>query len=109
IPKRDAVDDFVSDMLSQADDEERAHRMSDPHARQFQIGVSDVQGEVPIEASSAPEKEDKQAALRKKVPPKRPPGKLPPPPPLTAESSVLAAEQTLQKIFEKPKQTPPKR
>jgi pSer/pThr/pTyr-binding forkhead associated (FHA) protein len=100
----DAVDDFVSDLLAQADEEERATRLSTPELRQFQLDAKDTREEEPAE----PEEEDREAALRKKLPAKKPPGKLPPPPTITAESSVSAAEQTLQKIFEKPKPKGPK-
>ncbi|MBC8353007.1 MAG: FHA domain-containing protein [Planctomycetes bacterium] len=102
--KSDPVDDFVSDMLAQADEEERAVRLSDPELRQFHLDPNKSSDDEPAE----PEEEDKLAAMRKKLPPKKPPGKLPPPPTFTAESSVSAAEATLQKIFEKPKPKGPK-
>lgn len=96
--KQDPVDEFVSEMLAQADEEERVVRMSDPVLRQFHLEPDEPNNE-PAE----PEKEDKLTAMRKKVPQKKPPGKLPPPPAITAESSTSAAAETLKKIFEKPK------
>ncbi|MEO8493703.1 MAG: FHA domain-containing protein [Planctomycetota bacterium] len=101
--KADEVDDFVSELLGQADEEERAVRMADPELRQFHLDSS----EPPSDDQAEPEKEDKLTALRKKLPPKRPPGKLPPAPEITAKSSVSAAEETLKKIFEKPKPNRP--
>ncbi len=100
----DPVDDLVSDMLSQADEEERASRMADPELRQFHLdpNVADA-AEQP-----EPEEEDKLTRLRKKLPPKKPPGKLPPAPSITADSTISAAQQTLEKIFEKPKPKGPK-
>ncbi len=96
--KADPVDEFVSEMLAQADEEERAVRKSDPELRQYHLEPNKPNTAEPV----APEKEDKLTALRKKVPPKKKPGKLPPPPAITAESSTSAAEETLKKIFEKP-------
>ena len=97
--KSDAVDDYVSDMLAQADEEERVTRMSTPELRQFQLDTKKNSED----ETASPVEEDREAALRKKLPKKKPPGKLPQQPSITAESSVSAAEQTLQKIFEKPK------
>lgn len=97
VAKSDSVDDFVSDMLAQADEEERASRMASPEMRQFHLDPNAA-----TEKSADEEKEDRLEALRKKLPQKKPPGKLPPKPSMTAESSVSAAEQTLEKIL-KPK------
>ena len=97
--KGDPVDDFVSDLLAQADEEERAVRRSDPELRQFHLDPNETNDAEQVE----PEKEDKLTALRKKLPQKKPPGKLPPPLAITAESSTSAAAETLKKIFEKPK------
>ncbi len=101
--KADEVADFVSELLVQADKEERAVRMADPKLRQFHLDPSEPDGDEQAE----PKKEDKLTALRKKLPPKRPPGKLPRAPEITSESSVSAAEETLKKIFEKPKPNRP--
>ncbi len=102
--KADPVDDFVSDMLVEADEAERVTRLADPRLRQFQVDPNQPHDAPPAESEPA----DKLAALRKKVPTKRPPGKLPPPPSITADSTISAAEQTLKKIFEKPKPKQPK-
>lgn len=101
--KSDPVDEFVSDMLVQADEEERASRMADPEVRQFHLDPNKAAEQLP-----EPVEEDRLTALRKKLPQKKPPGKLPPPPAITADSTISAAEQTLQKIFEKPKPKGPK-
>lgn len=100
--KADAVDDYVSDMLAQADEEERATRMATPELRQFHLNANDA-----INEPAEPEEDDRATALRKKLPQKKPPGKLPPKPSITAESSVSAAEQTLEKLL-KPKPKGPK-
>jgi pSer/pThr/pTyr-binding forkhead associated (FHA) protein len=103
--KADAVDDFVSDLLVQADEEEREIRRADPELRQFHLDPN--QPKEPEQAEPE-EEEDRLAALRKKIPPKKPPGKLPPPPSISADSTISAAEQSLEKIFEKPKPKGPK-
>lgn len=100
--KADKVDEFVSEMLAQADEEERATRIADPELRQFHLDPNETD-ETDDHEQIEPEETDKLSKLRKKLPPKKPPGKLPPPPKITSESSVSAAEETLQKIFEKPK------
>jgi len=101
--KSDPVDEFVSDLLARADEEDRAVRRSDPELRQFHLDPNETNNDEQVE----PEKEDKLTALRKRVPPKKPPGKLPPRPAITSESSTSAAEETLKKIFEKPTPKPP--
>ncbi len=95
----DPVDDLVSEMLVQADEEERASRLADPDRRQFHLDPNEANVAEGVES----EEEDKLTRLRKKVPEKKPPGKLPPAPSITAESTISAAEQTLEKILEKPK------
>jgi pSer/pThr/pTyr-binding forkhead associated (FHA) protein len=94
----DAVGDFVSEMLVEADEEERASRLADPQARHFKIDPQD-----PAAEPDEPEEEDRLTALRKKIPPKKKPGKLPPPPTISAGDSVSAAEESLKKMLEKPK------
>lgn len=93
----DPVDEFVSDLLSEADEAERATRLADPQLRQFKA----TSPEVPEE--SEPEEQDRISALRKRIPVKKPPGKLPPAPSVTADDTVSAAEETLKKFLEKPK------
>lgn len=95
--KNDPVADYISELLVEADQEERATRIADPRLRQFQLPTQEEAAEVPAEP------EDRITAMRKKVPQKKPPGKLPPPPSVTSESSVEAAEESLKKIFAKPK------
>jgi predicted component of type VI protein secretion system len=97
--KNDPVADYVSELLVEADQEERATRIADPRLRQFQLPTPDDTAAAPAEP------EDRITAMRKKVPQKKPPGKLPPPPSVTSESSVEAAEESLKKIFAKPKKT----
>lgn len=94
----DRVDELVSDMLVEADEEERATRLADPQLRQFQIDPQTA-----AQAEAEPEEEDRLTKLRKKIPPKKPPGKLPTPPAVTAEDTVSAAEESLKKLLEKPK------
>ncbi|MBP85115.1 MAG: hypothetical protein CMJ64_00085 [Planctomycetaceae bacterium] len=97
----DPVDDLISNMLVEADEEERATRLADPQARHFKIDPQDAAAE-----PDEPEEEDRLTALRKKIPPKKPPGKLPPQPTITADDTISAAAETLKKLLEKPK--PPK-
>ena len=94
----DPVDELVSDMLVEADEQERASRLADPAARRYQIDPQDTTA-----SSDEPEEEDRLSALRKKIPPKKPPGKLPPPPTITADDTISAAEESLKKLLEKPK------
>lgn len=96
----DPVADFVSDMLVEADEEDRARRKEDPESRQFQFngGSADDQ-----EEQDATPQEDPDEKKKKKLPPKKPPGKLPAPPPFTADNTVEAAEETLKKLFTKDK------
>lgn len=95
--KQDAVDDFVSDLLEEADAEERETRKADPRLREFHLEKSEDQPE------DEEEEVDRETLLRRKLPPRNKPRKLPKPPSITGESSVDAAEETLKKFFEKPK------
>jgi pSer/pThr/pTyr-binding forkhead associated (FHA) protein len=104
LAERDPVDDFVSDLLVEADEEERATRLADPRLREFQLDEN--KPEEPA-AEELEEEEDKEAALRRKLPPKGKPGKLPKPPAITADSTVAAAEESLKKFFEKQKPKSP--
>ncbi len=98
-PQRDPMSEFVSEMLGEADAEDRARRMADPLLRQFDVSEVESSGDETEEAPSGTED-----VPDKEVPPsKKPPGKLPPPPELVADDSVQAAEETLKKIFERPK------
>ena len=97
--KHDAVDDYVSDLLTEADAEEAATRKADPRLREFHLEAEQGEAEQPEE----PEEVDRETLLRRKLPPRSKPRKLPKPPSITGESSVDAAEETLKKIFEKPK------
>jgi len=102
VSKGNAVDEFVSELLVEADEEERATRIADPRLREFHLEevAKQEHTEEPAEESA---EEDRESALRKKLPRKGKPGKLPKPPSFTAEDTVSAAEQTLKKIFEQPK------
>jgi predicted component of type VI protein secretion system len=95
-PKReDPVGESISEMLVDADNEDRAQRLEDPGRRQFAIA-----------AQRASPAQDASADAKKKVvvpPQRRPPKKLPPPPRMVADSTVEAAEEVLKKFFEKPK------
>lgn len=86
----DSVGDRISDMLSEADQEDRAQRFEDPAKRKF---VREVQAAKPIEAE--PEKK------KPTIPQKKPPMKLPPAPKLVADNTVDAAEEVLKKFFER--------
>jgi predicted component of type VI protein secretion system len=100
--KADPVADYISDLLVEADEEDRARRLEDPESRQFHVSGSDSAEAQDEGAASGEGASEQEAEAKKKVrPPRRPPGKLPPPPPITGESTVEAAEETLKKIFEK--------
>jgi predicted component of type VI protein secretion system len=93
--RADAVGDFVSDLLSSADEADRQRRLEEPGLRTFQFQPETVE-EPQVTA------EDQKEASKKFVrPPKRPPAKLPPPPPFVADNTVQAAEEILKKMFEK--------
>ena len=97
--KTDAVAEYISDLLVEADEEDRARRLEDPEKRQFRL-QTDV---APAKQGAAEAKEAAEPPKKKTRPPKRPPAKLPPPPPLSAGSTVEAAEETLKKIFKEKK------
>jgi len=95
----DPVADFVSDMLVEADEEDRARRKEDPESRQFHLDGA-LDDELKNQEAAAQKDPDEK---KKKLPPKKPPGKLPAPPPFTADNTVEAAEETLKKLFTKDK------
>ena len=86
----DPVADYVSSLLVEADEQDRARRLEDPEARHFQIDAN--------EPAASQETEQKPKELKR--PPKRPPRKLPPPPKYVADNTIQAAEETLKKIFD---------
>jgi predicted component of type VI protein secretion system len=88
----DSVGDRISEMLTEADQEDQAQRFEDPGKRKFVRSAP-----IASEAPAAPEKK------KPSPPPKRPPMKLPPAPKLVADNTVDAAEEVLKKFFEKPK------
>ena len=96
-PKADPVAEFVSDLLVEADEEDRVRRMEDPESRHFQLPQSDARAASDGE-TTAVEKEAETKKI-KRPPPKKPPTKLPPPPPLITDNTVEAAEETLKKLF----------
>lgn len=99
----DPMSEFVSDMLGEADEEDRARRMADPLLRQFDVSAVEPPEAQPSEPVP-PEAESGQGSKSKvSRPTKKPPGKLPPPPEFVADDSVQAAQETLKKIFERPK------
>jgi pSer/pThr/pTyr-binding forkhead associated (FHA) protein len=94
----DPMSDYVSDMLDEADADDLARRMADPMLRQF-----DVSAEEPAEPDPADSQTVEEAKVSASRPAKKPPGKLPSPPEFVADNSVQAAEETLKKIFDRPK------
>lgn len=91
----DSVGDFVSDLLSSADEADRQRRLEEPGLRKFQLQPEAA--EEPDVTADA----EKEAGKKFVRPPKRPPTKLPPPPPFVADNTVQAAEEILKKMFEK--------
>jgi len=97
--KTDAVAEFISDLLVEADEEDRARRLEDPEKRHFRPEPNAA----PLKQGAAEAQDSAEPPKKKERPPKRPPAKLPPPPPLSAGSTVEAAEETLKKIFKEKK------
>jgi pSer/pThr/pTyr-binding forkhead associated (FHA) protein len=97
--KTDAVAEYISDLLVEADEEDRAKRREDPETRQFRPPPDPAAAK----PGAAEAKEVVEPPKKKAPPPKRPPAKLPPPPPISAGSTVEAAEETLKKIFKEKK------
>jgi pSer/pThr/pTyr-binding forkhead associated (FHA) protein len=90
--KQDSIGDDISELLSAADEEDRARQKHDPSARQFVPPAAPK----PVAAEEAKEK---KKLVR---PPQKPPGKLPPKPKVVADNTVNAAEEVLKKFFDKP-------
>ena len=90
--KQDSIGDDISELLSAADEEERARQKHDPSARQFVPPA-------PVKPVEAEETKEKRKLVR---PPQKPPGKLPPKPKVVADNTVNAAEEVLKKFFDKP-------
>jgi pSer/pThr/pTyr-binding forkhead associated (FHA) protein len=100
--KADPVDDYISDLLVEADEEDRARRLEDPEARHFRPDPAAADAETSQDSEEPGAEEDpKKKKLQR--PKKKPPAKLPPPPPITADNTVDAAEETLKKLFTKDK------
>jgi pSer/pThr/pTyr-binding forkhead associated (FHA) protein len=100
--KTDPVDDYVSDLLVEADEQDRARRLEDPESRQFRPTPATVKpGASQDDQTQSAQQEEKKKKLQR--PAKKPPAKLPPPPPITADNTVDAAEETLKKLFTKDK------
>jgi pSer/pThr/pTyr-binding forkhead associated (FHA) protein len=91
----DPMADFVSELLVEADQEDQARRMEDPRTRHFVVEK--------VEAQATSQGDETKAAKPFKRPPKKAPGKLPPPPEYVADNTIEAAQETLKKIFDKPK------
>ena len=93
------VEDLVSDLLVEADEREREHRMIDPESRQFHLPA----GAPPAAPSPTDaEKGEQEKAGKKKKKGKLPPGKLPSPPPSAyddTEDSTEAAQEALRRMF----------
>ena len=83
-PKVDPVSDFVSELLVEADEEERAQRLQDPQSRNFQI-------KQPVGPAEDEEPEEEKKQFQR--PPKKPPGKLPEPPKYVADNTIEAADE----------------
>jgi len=91
----DEVADFVSDLLSEQDELDRARRLEDPTTRKYRPEPNAP----PVAKEPAePPAEEKKKPVR---PPRNPPAKLPPPPPFVADNTIEAAEETLKKMFHK--------
>jgi predicted component of type VI protein secretion system len=91
--KADSMGDNISELLSAADEEERARQRHDPSSRQFKPAVENRP------AVQVEQKVEKKKLVR---PPQKPPGKLPPAPKIVANNTVNAAEEVLKKFFDKP-------
>lgn len=103
-PKADPVAEFVSELLVEADEEDRARRMEDPESRHFQLPQGPSR--TPDGEETTREEKTEETKRIKRPPPKKPPGKLPPPPPVVADTTVEAAEETLKKLFARDNKRP---
>lgn len=101
----DPVGEYVSQLLVEADEQERARRLEDPEARHFHPEpASQEANDKPAEQPQPPEKPSPAKRRSSK------PGKLPPPPPVVADNTADAAEECLNIIFSKEKRRrPPKK
>jgi pSer/pThr/pTyr-binding forkhead associated (FHA) protein len=94
------VDTDISDWLSEADEVERARRLTDPDTRQFRLDETDrIALEKSAEEADAQAKESSDSGEKKKKPEKKEPGKLPPRPSQSSKDSRDAAAESLKKFF----------
>ena len=101
-----SVDDLVSEMLSEADEEDRQQRLHDPSARYLRVETQQASAKPASDAESdeaEPAKSDDPPAKRGR-PPRQRPGKLPVdklpgPKGITADGSVDAAELALEELL----------
>ena len=98
----ESVDDLVSQMLTEADEQERELRRSDPAARYLKVESSAPS----VKAAEVPAEEDPEE--QRKRPPRKPPIKLPAEklvqvPNITGKDSVNAAEQALDELLRVPR------
>lgn len=93
------VDTDISDWLAEADDVERARRLTDPDTRQFRLDETDrIALEKAGKESKAESKSSSDSGEQKK-PEKKEPGKLPPRPSTGTKDSRDAATESLKKFF----------
>lgn len=93
------VDTDISDWLSEADEVERARRLTDPDTRQFRLDETD---RISLEKSAKEAEgvsQDSSISGEKKKPEKKEPGKLPPRPTSATKDSKEAASESLKKFF----------
>lgn len=106
----DLEDGNISDWLVEADEEERARRLSDPETRQLKLDETDrVDLQKAIEARAktatedaedvAVEEKEEEAAEEAKAKKKKEPGKLPQRPDELSKDSREAATDMLKKFF----------
>lgn len=88
----DPVADYVSNLLVEADEQDRARRLEDPQSRHFEMDAAEM-------AARQDAADSDELPKTFKRPAKKPPGKLPPPPKYVADNTAQAAEETLKKIF----------
>jgi pSer/pThr/pTyr-binding forkhead associated (FHA) protein len=93
------VDTDISDWLSEADEVERARRLTDPDTRQFRLDETDrIALENATKETQGVSQESSDSGEKKK-PEKKEPGKLPPRPSQSSKNSKEAAAESLKKFF----------
>ncbi|MCA9145021.1 MAG: FHA domain-containing protein [Planctomycetaceae bacterium] len=101
--RKEGIDDLVSELLMEADEQDRELRMNDPAARYLRVESPDsssIEADElePAPHSGASNRQNFKRPLRNR-PIKLPADKLPQPPSITGKDSVNAAEKALEELL----------